>query len=179
MGPVPHEEVGVNSKNPTLWRKTALFVLNLVERDIPTLTFSALFVVFMVQVFCRYVLVPLTWPLEFTLIAFIWTTVLGACFAQRDESHVTFTLIYDRVRPKTQLIMRILGNGLVVTAFAVALYPSAKWIDFMSFKQSDVLKIPMNIAFSPFLVFLIVMIGRLGATLVKDLGTLFRRGARS
>ena len=166
----------MDNKEPGLWRKSGLFLLNLLERDIPTLTFSALFVVFMVQVFCRYFLVPLTWPLEFTLMAFIWTTVLGACFAQRDESHVTFTLIYDRARPKTQLIMRILGNALVVSAFAIALYPSAKWIDFMGFKRSDVLKIPMNLAFSPFIVFLLVMIGRLGLTLVRDLATLFRKG---
>ena len=128
----------------------------------------------MVQVVCRYLFVPLTWPLEFTLIAFIWTTVLGACFAQRDYSHVTFTLIYERTKPKGQLIMRILGNILIVSSFSIALYPSLKYVNFMSFKRSDVLKIPMNIAFAPFIVFLIVIIFRFGYDLVIDVRKLIR-----
>jgi TRAP-type C4-dicarboxylate transport system permease small subunit len=162
------------AKTRKFFKRAGSFLLNVVERDIPTLTFSALFVVFMVQVFCRYVLVPLTWPLEFTLIAFIWTTVLGACFAQRDYSHVMFTLIYDRTKPKGQLIMRILGNILMVSSFSIALYPSYKYVNFMSFKRSDVLKIPMNIAFSPFLVFMVIMIARFGYDLVIDIRKLFR-----
>ena len=161
-------------KNQKFMKRTGSLLLNVVERDIPTLTFSALFAIFMVQVVCRYLFVPLTWPLEFTLIAFIWTTVLGACFAQRDYSHVTFTLIYERTKPKGQLIMRILGNILIVSSFSIALYPSYKYVNFMSFKRSDVLKIPMNIAFSPFIVFLIIMIGRFGYDLVTDIRKLFR-----
>jgi TRAP-type C4-dicarboxylate transport system permease small subunit len=162
------------AKTQEFLKRAGSFLLNVVERDIPTLTFSALFVVFMVQVVCRYLFVPLTWPLEFTLIAFIWTTVLGACFAQREYSHVTFTLIYERTKPKGQLIMRILGNLLMVSSFSIALYPSYKFVDFMSFKRSDVLKIPMNIAFSPFIVFLVIMIARFGYDLVIDIRKLFR-----
>ncbi|UCF97005.1 MAG: TRAP transporter small permease [Spirochaetaceae bacterium] len=162
------------TKATKFFRKAGSFLLNVVERDIPTLTFSALFVVFMVQVVCRYLFVPLTWPLEFTLIAFIWTTALGACFAQRDYSHVTFTLIYERTKPKGRLVMRILGNILMVSSFSIALYPSYKYVNFMSFKRSDVLKIPMNIAFSPFIVFLVIMIARFGYNLVVDIHKLVR-----
>lgn len=162
------------TKTTKFFKRAGSLLLNIIERDVPTLTFTGLFIVFMVQVFCRYVLVPLTWPLEFTLIAFIWTTVLGACFAQRDSSHVTFTLIYERTKPKGQLIMRILGNLLLVSSYCIALYPSYKYVDFMSFKHSDVLKIPMNIAFSPFLVFLVIMIARFGYDLVIDIRKLLR-----
>ena len=161
-------------KNQKFVKRAGSLLLNVVERDIPTITFSALFAIFMVQVVCRYLFVPLTWPLEFTLIAFIWTTVLGACFAQRDYSHVTFTLIYERTKPKGQLIMRILGNILIVSSFSIALYPSYKYVNFMSFKRSDVLKIPMNIAFSPFIVFLIIIIVRFGYDLFIDIRKLFR-----
>ena len=122
----------------------------------------------MLEIFYRYFLVPLTWTLEFTLIAFIWVTLLGACFAQRDSSHVMFTMIYDKVKPRTQIWMRIVGNTLVFIAFSISLYPTYRYINFMSFKKSDVLKIPMNIAFSPYIVFLIIMIGRLGYDIVTD-----------
>jgi TRAP-type C4-dicarboxylate transport system permease small subunit len=128
----------------------------------------------MLEIFYRYFLVPLTWTLEFTLIAFIWVTLLGACFAQRDSSHVMFTMIYDKVKPWTKIWMRIVGNALVFIAFSISLYPTYRYINFMSFKKSDVLKIPMNIAFLPYLVFLIIMIGRLGYDIVTDFKKLNR-----
>lgn len=128
----------------------------------------------MLEIFYRYFLVPLTWTLEFTLIAFIWVTLLGACFAQRDSSHVMFTMIYDRVKLRTQIWMRIVGNTLLFIAFSISLYPTYRYINFMSFKKSDVLKIPMNIAFSPYIVFLIIMIGRLGYDIITDFKKLGR-----
>jgi TRAP-type C4-dicarboxylate transport system permease small subunit len=128
----------------------------------------------MLEIFYRYFLIPLTWTLEFTLIAFIWVTLLGACFAQRDSSHVMFTMIYDKVKPRTQVWMRIVGNTLVFIAFSISLYPTYRYINFMSFKKSDVLKIPMNIAFSPYIVFLIIMIGRLGYDIITDFRKLNR-----
>jgi len=128
----------------------------------------------MLEIFYRYFLVPLTWTLEFTLIAFIWVTLLGACFAQRDSSHVMFTMIYDKVKPRTQVWMRIVGNTLVFIAFSISLYPTYRYINFMSFKKSDVLKIPMNIAFSPYIVFLIIIIGRLGYDIITDFKKLNR-----
>jgi TRAP-type C4-dicarboxylate transport system permease small subunit len=70
--------------------------------------------------------------------------------------------------------MRIVGNALVFIAFSISLYPTYRYINFMSFKKSDVLKIPMNIAFSPYLVFLIIMIGRLGYDIVTDFKKLNR-----
>jgi hypothetical protein len=44
----------------------------------------------------------------------------------------------------------------------------------MGFKKSNVLKIPMDFAFSPFIVFLVFMIGRIGKDLLVDLKKLFR-----
>jgi TRAP-type C4-dicarboxylate transport system permease small subunit len=122
-------------------KQIAKFLLDVVEVYVPTIAFTLLFIVFIIQVFFRYFLVPLTWPLEFTLIAFIWTTLLGACFTQRDYSHVQFTLIYDKAKPRTQIWLRIAGNSLLVAAFGIALYPSYSYVDFMSFKVSNVLKI--------------------------------------
>jgi len=150
------------------------FLLNFFEIYVSSTAFSLLFIVFMLQIFYRYFLVPLIWPLEFTLIAFIWVTLLGACFAQRDYAHVKFTLIYDKTKPRTQTWMRIIGNALVFMAFSIALYPSCRYVNFMSFKKSDVLKIPMNIAFSPYILFMVIIIGRLGYDLYVDIKKLLK-----
>jgi len=157
-----------------LWKRIGSFVLNFFEIYLSSVVFSSLFIVFLLQIFYRYFLVPLTWPLEFTLMAFIWVTLLGACFAKRDSSHVMFTMIYDKSEPKTKTWMRIVGNALVFIAFSISLYPSYRYVSFMSFKKSNVLKIPMNIAFSPYIVFLIIMIGRLGYDLYIDIKKLLR-----
>ncbi|GAB4116506.1 MAG: hypothetical protein Kow00103_12260 [Candidatus Caldatribacteriota bacterium] len=149
-------------------KRIRMKILNFFEIYLPSFVFFLLFIVFMLQIIFRYFFIPLTWPEEFVQIAFIWVTLLGACFAQRESSHVKFTMIYDKVKPKTQIWMRIIGNILVLIAFSISLYPSYRYVNFMSFKKSDVLKIPMNIAFAPYIVFLILIILRLGFDIVTD-----------
>ena len=161
--------------NIKLWKKISIFMLNFIEVYISATFFCLLFIVFMLGIFYRYFLVPLTWTLEFSLIAFIWVTLLGACFAQRNSSHVMFTMIYDRVKPRSQIWMRIVGNTLVFIAFSISLYPAYQYINFMAYKKSTVLRIPMNIAFSPYIVFLIIMIGRLGYDIITDFKKLKQR----
>lgn len=150
-------------------------ILDFLEIYLPSILFVSLFIVFLLQIFFRYFLVPLTWTLEFILIAFIWITLFGACYAQRDNSHIQFTLVYERKIPRTQTWIRIVGNSLVINAFLLALYPSFEYISFMSFKKSSVLKIPMSIAFSPFIIFLIIMIWRLASEIYNDVTKLTRR----
>lgn len=144
-------------------------VLDVIEVHLPTLVFFVLFSAFIIQIFNRYFLRPLTWPEELALIGFIWTALLGALYAKRDDRHVVFTVIYDSVSPTTQRWMRIIGNLLLVVAFAMAFLPVVEYVSFMSYKRSNVLRIPMNIAYFPFIVFLIVMTGRLVVDLVRDI----------
>lgn len=154
-------------------KQSGLFLLDVVEKHLPVTVFSILFVTFIVQIFCRYFLVPLTWPLELTLICFIWTALLGGLLAKRTNDHVVFSMVYDVVKPRTQLFMRLIGNLLLFTSFCIALYPSYDYVVFMGFKKSNVLRIPMDVAFSPFIVFLVFMLGRIAHDIVIDLKFLF------
>ena len=166
-------------KNKAILKRIGLIALNFIEIYVPAVVFIMLFIAFMLQIFFRYFLVPLTWPLEFTLIAFIWITLLGACFAQRDHSHIKFSMIYDNAKPRTKIWIRIVGNMLLFISFCISFYPTYKYINFMSFKKSNVLKIPMNIAFSPYIVFLIIIIGRLGYDIIIDFRKIYQeRGER-
>jgi len=149
-----------------------LTTLDVLEIYIPTLSFALMFVVFIIEIAWRYLVVPLTWTMEFSLMAFLWTTLLGACWALRDDSHVVFSLLYDAVGPKAQRRIRIAGNGLLFVAFCIALYPSWKFVAFMGFKKADVMQVSMSIVFSPYIVFSVLTIGRLGHKLWTDLGSL-------
>ena len=154
----------------SILKRTGQLVLDTLEIYIPTLSFVVLFVVFILQVFYRYFLNnPLTWPPEIISIAFIWTTMLGACYAQRKADHVAFSLIYDRLPALGQLIFRLIGNGFIAIAFIIALKPTYDFIMFMDFKESTVLKISFFYIFFPYLVFLLLISGRMLYALAIDL----------
>jgi TRAP-type C4-dicarboxylate transport system permease small subunit len=153
----------------TVLKKIGVFLLDLFEIYIPSVAFSIMFVVFVLQIFFRYFLNrPLTWPYEVTIFAFIWTAILGACFARRHGVHVVFGLIYDKVSPKMQVIFRIIANGLIFAAFLIALKPSYEQVMFMAFKKSTVLKLPFHIAYSPYVVFVILILGHTLYDLIID-----------
>lgn len=149
-------------------RKAGRIVIDTVEVYIPFIAFVTLFLVFLLGIFFRYFLKPLTWTLELSLICFIWSALLGGLYAKRDNSHVQFTMIYDMVSPLKQIWMRIIGNSLLVISFLIGLIPSWKYVLFMGYKKSNVLKIPMDIAFFPFVLFLVFMIGRYSIDVFHD-----------
>ncbi len=157
-------------------RKILRFILDFVEIYLPMAAFSTLFAVFILGIFFRYFLTPLTWTLELSLICFIWTALLGGLYAKRTDSHVKFTLIYDLLSPKAQLWMRLSGNGLLLFSFVLGFVPSLRYVLFMGFKKSNVLKIPMDIAFFPFVIFMAFMIGHLVYDIYTDVRILFSSG---
>ena len=160
----------------TFFKKTGSFLLDLFEIYIPSVAFSIMFVVFVLQIFFRYFLNhPLTWPYEVTIFAFIWTAILGACYARREGVHVVFGLVYDKVSPKNQVIFRLIANGLIFVAFLVALRPSYEQVMFMAFKKSTVLKIPFHIAYFPYVVFVVLILGHTLYDLVIDVKKLGKR----
>ena len=161
-------------KSKPIWIKIGKLFLDITEIYIPAIAFSLLFIAFLIQVFFRYFLVPLTWPLEFTLMMFSWTTLFGACYAMRDDTHVKFTLIYDDASPKVKFWMRIIGNLMLLSSFIIAFVPTYNWVNFMSFKKSNVLKVPMNIVFFPYVIFMIIMMGRIAYNLYIDVRKLPR-----
>jgi len=156
---------------PTWLKKTGKFLLDCIELYLPMLTFVILFVSFMSQIIARYFFKPMVWPEELSLMCFIWTALLGGLYAKRTGSHVAFTMLYDVARPGVQRAMRIAGNLLLLISFAIIFVPSWDYIQFMAYKKSDALRIPMNWAFFPFMIFLADMIVRLIVEIVKDIAT--------
>jgi len=159
----------------SMWRKIGQFLIDIPEKYVSSIAFTTLFLVFVLQIFFRYVLNrPLIWPYEVSIFAFIWTAVLGACFAKRHNVHVVFSLVYDKMNPLGQLIFRVIGNSLIVISFAIALYPTYDYIRFMRVERSVQLKITFDIAYAPYLVFMVLIIGRLALDVYKDIRKLVK-----
>ncbi len=113
-------------------------------------------------------LLPLHGPWNCPCYALSGQLSLGGLYAKRTNSHVKFTLIYDLLSQKAQLWMRLSGNGLLLFSFLLGFVPSFKYVLFMGFKKSNVLKIPMDIAFSPFVISMAFMIGHLIHDIYSD-----------
>ncbi len=164
-------------KFPPIIVKTGRFLVDAIEVYVPVVTFSVLFLSFITQIIARYFFKPLLWPEELSLMCFVWTALLGGLYAKRDNSHVAFSMLYDAVSPRHQALMRVAGDALMLFAFILAFKPSWEYVSFMAYKKSDVLLIPMNIVFFPYMIFLADMIVRVLLDLIADLKTYVKGGA--
>ncbi|OHD73931.1 MAG: hypothetical protein A2177_06505 [Spirochaetes bacterium RBG_13_68_11] len=158
-------------------KSVLLFLLDIVELYVPMLAFLSIFVCFMIQIISRYFFTPLMWPEELALLSFLWAALLGALYSKRHEALVSFTMIYDWVSDRGKAIMRIVGNVLLVAAFAISFKPSLDFVIFQSYKKSSVLYIPMNLVSSAYLIFLVDIIIRYVVDIVRDVRALATRRA--
>lgn len=138
-------------------KKAGQFIRNCVELYIPIVSFVALFLIFCFQVFMRYLANnPQSWTLEVEQMCFLWLVLLGACYAQREKSHVTFTLLYDALGVKGKAITALLGNLIIAVTFAAAFIPSLNYIWGLQARDqvTSILKISKTLVFFPYVIFL-------------------------
>ena len=91
---------------------------------------------------------------------FLWLVLLGACFAQREKAHVSFTLLYDSLGVRGKAITAMLGNIIIAVTFAAAFIPSLQYIwGLMNRAQvTSILKIPKTLVFFPYVIFLAIIL---------------------
>ena len=140
-------------------KKIGKFLRDCVELYIPVAAFLMMFCVFVIQIAARYLFNnPVPWAYELTVIGYLWMVVLGACFSYRDRSHVTFTLIYDKLSVKGKAVCGFLGNLLMAVAFIVMFVPACRMIGQMKMQVTSVFKIGLNIVYFPFIPFMLIIL---------------------
>ena len=138
-------------------KKVSDFLRDCVELYIPAVAFVVLFVVFVFQVFMRYVVrQPQAWTTEVEQMCFLWLVMLGACYCQRMKGHVTFTLLYDNLGVKGKALTAMLGNILITFTCLITFLPSLNyvWGQLERQQMTTLLKIPKTVVFLPYVVFL-------------------------
>lgn len=149
--------------------RTRDILRDIVEVCIPIVSFCIMFIVFVAQIFSRYVLrAPLAWAYEVTVSCYLWLVVLGACLAQRERAHVVFTLITDKMSLRWEAFCTFLGNLLIVVAFTWSFLPSVDFVAFMGRQKTSVLRIGLNIVYAPYIPFLAFTILYMLRDLVRD-----------
>jgi TRAP-type C4-dicarboxylate transport system permease small subunit len=110
-------------------KKAARWFADFVEVYLPIAVFVMLFLAFLTNVFFRYVMKnPQNWTFELSVNAFVVVGLLGACAAYRKEDHVVFDLLYTRLNPKGQNILRMLSYVIVIVFFSTAIPASIRYL---------------------------------------------------
>jgi C4-dicarboxylate transporter DctQ subunit len=152
-----------------LVKKAARWIVDFIEVYLPIGVFVLLFIVFLINIFFRYVLRnPQNWTFELSVNAFVIVGLLGACAAYRLEDHVVFDLVYTRRNPRGQNIMRMISYAIVIVFLAVAL-PSTLRSLLNNPAVTSIMKIPDKLIFVSLPVMMISMIARSAYRLVLDI----------
>jgi TRAP-type C4-dicarboxylate transport system permease small subunit len=121
--------------------------------------FAALFGTFLIQIFTRYVLNnPTAWTQELTLVLYIWIVFWTCSLILHERDHITFDLISSSLPPRGRRLLAIASTALVVMAFGIALAPSVDFVVFMKIVRTPVLRLPFDLVYSIFIVFLVAVI---------------------
>ncbi|MHB1101634.1 MAG: TRAP transporter small permease [Devosia sp.] len=121
--------------------------------------FAALFGAFLIQIFTRYVLNnPTAWTQELTLVLYIWVVFWTCAFILHERDHISFDLISSSLPPRGRRVLAIASTALVVVAFGIALAPSFDYVSFMRITRTPVLRIPFDVVYSIFIIFLVAVI---------------------
>ncbi len=123
--------------------------------------FGAMVVVFGANITGRFVFnSPIVWADEVLVYLMIWCTFLTICFVTREREHVAFDLAYDMAPPQGRRIMLILGALAVAGVFAAAAPTMIEYIRFLWRERTNILEVRLDVAYSVFGVFIVVLIAQ-------------------
>lgn len=150
-------------------KKIGVKILDFIEVLMPVAALLVIFFAFIANVLSRYILnAPLNACYELCLAGLVWCLLLSSPYAARKHNNIAFTLVYDLLGAKAQIVLHLVGNGFLIFCFAAMLYPCTDWVMFMARRTTTVLKIPLNIIHFPFIVFNILTLCHLIYDFAKD-----------
>ena len=145
-------------------------LLNILEIYIPAVMFMVLFVCFLIGIVFRYVLDnPQSWTFELSSICYLAVGVLSWGIAHRTDDNVVFDMLYVKLSPKMQCILRMVTNLLIAAVAAVLVWPSIEYIQEMKGLTAQTMPIPRGLIFVPFTVSFVSAAIRSTYRLVMDI----------
>jgi TRAP-type C4-dicarboxylate transport system permease small subunit len=134
------------------------------------LLFLAMFAAFLLQVFTRYVLnAPLGWTLEACLVAYLWFVFWAAAFMLREDEHVRFDLLVRALPAAGRRRLAAASALATLGCFALAFPATLDWVRFMAIDRTWTLGIRFDLLFSIYILFMLAVIVRQVAVLLRQL----------
>src|SRR5262245_3334084 len=128
---------------------------------ISTLAFAAMFVLFIVGIFARYVLAkPLAWSDELIMVIFLWMVFLIEAFVITEKEQVTFDGIYDLVGERARRFIQAAGALAVGVMFLIALPTIYDYVLFLWRERTNALQWRLDIVYFCFVIYWVSVIVR-------------------
>ncbi len=139
--------------------------------------FAGVFVVFIWKIVMRYVAGDaIAWADEVTVVLFVWIVFIANGFVVEERRQIRFDLLYRHVGPKAQRVLAVLRILLIGGIFAAALPGSIDYIAFLWRERTPVLLWRLDLVYACFGLFMIAVLVRLAARLVRLAGPRWRDG---
>jgi C4-dicarboxylate transporter DctQ subunit len=141
--------------------KSVLMWLGRRAENLLVVAITAMFVAFVLQIVFRYFLnLPVAWTEEVCVLAWLWGILWGAAFVTRDEEEIRFDMVYSHVSPRTRRVFRAVAGLVFIVVMLAALPATWSYISFMKVERTASLRIPLNVVFSVYLVFVAALVVR-------------------
>jgi C4-dicarboxylate transporter, DctQ subunit len=122
---------------------------------------AAMFIIFLIQIGARYLFnVPALWTLEACLTLWLWVVFWGGAFVLQERDHVRFDVLYGAVNKRVQRAFAFVSAVAIAGGMLAALPATWSYITFYQIKRSTVIGIRLDIVFSIYGIFAIMMVVR-------------------
>lgn len=156
----------------SILKKIGRIIVNFFEYQLPSILFIIMFVVFLLNIISRTPLFKtLTWTNEASVNLFAVIGLLVVGTSLREEDHVVFDMVYNKLKPLGQCIFRIISAVLIIIFFGWAL-PGTLQALVKTRSMTSILRIPNYIIFSFYPLMLICTIIRMTYRLILDIKAL-------
>lgn len=118
---------------------------------------------------------PQTWTDEAVTILATWVVFWTGAFVLRWSEFISFDLVYSIVPPQVRRWLLLAGSSTFVLVFAWLIWEIIDFINFMAFFRTDMMRIRLDLVYSIFALFLIVMSVRLAWLCIRLLGPKWRQ----
>ena len=121
--------------------------------------FAAMFGAFMIQIVSRYVFnAPVSWSLEICSIGYIWIVFFNSNVLVSERQHIVFDVLYHAFPPRQKRVLAILLTATLGLIFLAALPTTLEYLSFLGRRKTMILRLPMDIVYSCFGIFMIAVV---------------------
>jgi TRAP-type C4-dicarboxylate transport system permease small subunit len=121
--------------------------------------FLLMFAAFMIQIVSRYVLnMPVAWSLELCSVAYVWIVFWSSNTLLHERQHIVFDVLFNAFPPAPRRALAVVNTLALGLIFLAAIPGVFDYILFMGRRDTMLLKIPMDLVYSCFAVFMVMVV---------------------
>lgn len=122
-------------------------------------SFALMFGAFMIQIVSRYILnAPVSWSLEICSIGYVWIVFFTSNVLLTERQHIVFDVLYQKVPPRQRRVLAVMLTATLGIIFLAALPVILEYLSFLSRRKTMILRLPMDIVYSCFGIFMIAVV---------------------